>query len=926
MRPVNLTISAFGPYAGKIEIDFEKIGANGLYLITGETGAGKTTIFDAISFVLFGTPSGNDRDSSMLRSLYAEAETDTFVEMTFEYRCEIYKIRRNPTYMRPVKRGTGMTESKHSAELTLPDGKIVTGSTAVTTEIIDILGIDKNQFSQIAMIAQGDFQKVLTASTDERQGIFRKVFNTGRYERLQERLENEVKRISSENAAAQEKIKYSLANVSCDSGSPSAEQLTSLRQQETPSSTEIIDVLNTIIHSDHDESIRLSDSITTIETDLKKVNDDLSALNRFEEDQRKLLSAQNTLCRKKEELASEDDFNKLQKERQATKDDLNAQMVKLNADLPKYDLFSQLDSEIKSLEASIPNSEEALRSRKDLAEKKNKNLAALKSENDSLQGAGENLQVFNASLREKKEQLNALKELSDSLSKFDTAKSDLERWQDGVKNLIRQHTEAVANYTRLSNRFLAEQAGIMAEHLEEGQPCPVCGSVHHPHVAQKSQDAPSEIDVKNAKDEADKLNSRVVNGTKQCGAQRGVVNFQRDAIYQNIVKLFKEEISMEQLSTRIADKRNSLDQEIDALNRGVEAEKKNKNRRDELAKLIPEEESALKDLKEGENGILALTEKISADKAALTEKCNLRDSMSKELKYNDLNSATSAFKDLEKQRDSIQHEFDVANQARNAAKAEIERLNGEIKSLNEQLKAGCNIERDKENEKLKELSDRKKQQWERRDVIVGRQQANENAKNEIERMSGKIESLTEEFLWKKSLSDTIGGKISGREKLSLETYVQTAYFDCIIERANERLKIMSKGKYELKRRVSATRNRGQFGLDLDVRDHYNDSLRDVKSLSGGEKFMASLALALGLSDEIQQSSGGVKLDTMFVDEGFGSLSQGDALDNVIRVLNELSQGSKLVGIISHVEELKKIDKQIMVKKQPTGGSTVEMII
>lgn len=926
MRPVNLTISAFGPYAGKIEIDFEKIGENGLYLITGETGAGKTTIFDAISFVLFGTPSGNDRDSSMLRSLYAEAETDTFVEMTFEYRGEIYKIRRSPSYMRPAKRGTGMTENKHSAELTLPDGKIVNSPKAVTDKITDILGIDKNQFSQIAMIAQGDFQKVLTASTDERQEIFRKVFDTGRYEKLQEKLENDVKQISRDNAAAQEKVKYSLASISCNSDTPCAEQLNFLRQQEIPSSKEILGVLDTIIRSDNDESSRLSDSIIKIEAGLKKVNENLSTLNRFEEDQSQLLSAQKTLRQKKDELPTEEDFNKLQKERQATKDDLNAQMVKLNADLPKYDLFSQLGSEIKSLEASIPNSEEALRSRKNLAEKKNKNLAALKSENDSLQGAGENLQVFNASLREKKEQLNALKELSDSLSKFDTAKSDLERWQDGVKNLIRQHTAAEANYTRLSNRFLAEQAGIMAEHLEEGQPCPVCGSVHHPNVAQKSQDAPSEIDVKNAKEEADQLQNRVVNGTNRCSTQLGIVNSQKDAIHQNTVKLFKEDIPMEQLSARIADKQNTLNQEIGLLNRDIETERKNMNRREELAKLIPKEEGALKDLKEGENGILALTEKISADKASLKEKRNRRDNMTDELEYKDLNSATSALKDLEKRRNGIQHEFDVANQARNAAKAEIERLNGEIKSLNEQLKAGCNIERDKENEKLKELSDRKKQQWERRDVIVGRQQANENAKNEIERMSGKIESLTEEFLWKKSLSDTIGGKISGREKLSLETYVQTAYFDCIIERANERLKIMSKGKYELKRRVSATRNRGQFGLDLDVRDHYNDSLRDVKSLSGGEKFMASLALALGLSDEIQQSSGGVKLDTMFVDEGFGSLSQGDALDNVIRVLNELSQGSKLVGIISHVEELKKIDKQIMVKKQPTGGSTVEMII
>lgn len=926
MRPVNLTISAFGPYAGKIEIDFEKIGENGLYLITGETGAGKTTIFDAISFVLFGTPSGNDRDSSMMRSLYAEAETDTFVEMTFEYLGEIYKIRRNPTYMRPVKRGTGMTENKHSAELTLPGGKIVAGSTAVTNKIIGILGIDKNQFSQIAMIAQGDFQKVLTASTDERQSIFRKVFDTGKYEKLQERLENEVKRISQENAAAQEKIKYSLANVSCDSDSPCAEQLTSLRQQEIPSPTEIIGVLDTVIHSDNDESSRLSDSITKIEAGLKKINDDLNTLKRFEEDQRKLLSAQNMLSGKEKELLPEDVFNKLQKERQTSRDDLNAQMVKLKADLPKYSQYNQLGSEIKSLETSITKSEDALKNRSILVEKKGKDIAALRSENDSLQRAGENLQALTASLREKKEQLVGLKDLSDSLFKFTTDNSDLKKWQDALKNLIVQKTEAVANYIRLSSRFLAEQAGIMAEHLEEGHPCPVCGSVHHPNVAQKSQDAPSEIDVKNAKEDADQLQSRVEKGTDKCSIQLGIVNSQREAIHQNTVKLFKEEIPMEALSARIADKQNSLNREIGELNRGIETEEKNKKRRDELAKLIPEEEGALKDLKEGENGILALTGKISADKAALTEKRNLRDNMTGELKYKDLDSANSALKDLDKRRDSIQHEFDAANQGRNDAKAEIERLNGEIKSLKEQLKVGCDIDRDEENEKFNRLSSQKKQQWERRDVIVGRQKANENAKNEIERMSGKIESLAEEFLWKKSLSDTIGGKISGREKFSLETYVQTAYFDCIIERANERLKIMSKGKYELKRRVSATKNRGQFGLDLDVCDHYNDSLRDVKSLSGGEKFMASLALALGLSDEIQQSSGGVKLDTMFVDEGFGSLSQGDALDNVIRVLNDLSQGSKLVGIISHVEELKKIDKQIVVKKQTTGGSTVEIII
>ena len=374
---------------------------------------------------------------------------------------------------------------------------------------------------------------------------------------------------------------------------------------------------------------------------------------------------------------------------------------------------------------------------------------------------------------------------------------------------------------------------------------------------------------------------------------------------QNTILSMREEIE-----ARLADTEIALKEKEEQI-----------SRQKEISRIIPAREDELEKIK---SEILELEKELSAKRAAAEELSRIIEQTRTSLKFNSLDEATAHKTTLEKRHEEIKLLIENAKNSFDECDKKITELKAKIESLRQTLSESSEANENELRAKKEELIAKKKTLTDKRDGVNVRLSTNQSALEKIEALSASIQELEEKYTQVKALSDTANGLLSGKEKIMLETYIQMTYFDRIIARANTRLMIMSSGQYELKRRKSGGRQR-QIGLDLDVIDHYNGTERDVRSLSGGESFKASLSLALGLSDEIQSSSGGVRLDTMFVDEGFGSLDE-ESLSQAMRALYSLADGNRLVGIISHVSELKeKIEKQIVVKKKKSGGSTAEII-
>lgn len=927
MRPVNLTISAFGPFAEKVTIPFYKIGKQGLYLITGVTGAGKTTIFDAISFALFGEASGNERDVSMLRSLYAKAETRTYVEMYFEHAGKEYFIHRNPSYARLKSRGEGFTEEVANAELKLPDGEgLITNLKAVNAKIKDILGIDKKQFSQIAMIAQGDFLKVLTSSTKERQEIFRKVFATDNFLKLQDAISKDVREIKNKYSQSLNSIKNMLQDTICNEDSEYFKSLKNLCEKDSPSTSEIMDLLANIILENEKRKNELEKEIVLTDKKLEVINSDLGKIEACEKAKAAYEKANSELSDKQKELIPEKDFRLKQKELQNSKEDFNKNINYLNLELPKYSKLDSINSEIFKLSENLELSKQNLYSKTNEVKEKEKSLESLKSENEKLQKSGENLESLKSEYKKTEEQLSELYKLSQSYKEYFVENDKFEKSCALLDKYIKDWELKNNEYVKLYKRFLMEQSGILAENLEEGEKCPVCGSIHHPCLAVKSKDAPSEQDVNNAKAAAENLQMRINKGNAYCHRSKGIVETKKLGIDRDILKIFGKSIELSCFMEKTEGKKEFLEVKKTKIGESIKIEEKNIKRRNLLKDLIPKEEILLTELREGESGMHNLEIKIKTLSIGIQEKTLNKKDLEKTLRYKSFIEAENNKRAFEKQRDSLQEIIDENERKQSEIRSSVESLKGQIKSFEAQARDLCEVNKEEKERFKANLIFHKQNLSKDKEEIIVIQNRNNDIKTNIEKTVRQMLGLSEEYSWKSSLSDTVSGSISGQDKISLETYVQSAYFDCIIMHSNNRLLKMSNGQYELVRKKVADNQRSQTGLDLDVRDHYNESIRDVKSLSGGEKFMASLSLAFGLSDEIQQNAGGVQFDTIFVDEGFGSLSQGNALDRVMSVLSEISKGNKLVGIISHVGELQKIDKQVIVLKQPNGGSTLKLAI
>lgn len=919
MRPLKLIISAFGPYAGKAEIDLTILGTSGLYLITGDTGAGKTTLFDAIAFALYGEPSGETRDISMLRSKYALPDTDTYVEMTFTYNGNEYNISRNPEYQRPKRRGEGFTSQKANAILTYPDGRLVTGSPQVTNAIKELIGIGRSQFTQIAMIAQGDFLKLLIASTKERQEIFRQIFQTKNYETLQYRLKNEAGSLGNQYNEIQRSIKQYIDGIVCEADDVFEIDVRKAKSNQLTIAA-VLDLLTMMTAQDEEKQKTVEVALNEVETEISKID---AALGKVEQDNKARLDlskAKADLLSASEKLPELQNTYEESAKHQPEIELLTGLIATQQGKLPQYDELVMTDKTIseksvllKALHEKKVELAESIRLKKEQQRSWNDELLYLKdAATKKLQLETEQEKIKNKKLLV--EGLSALlSEQAKIKSTYDVAQAEYQKLRDSAE---------VANfsYIELNRAFLDAQAGILARTLEDGVPCPVCGSKEHPAPAEISAEASTEKIVETAKKEADKAQKDASDASIASAREKARLESKNEEIEKSSKDIFAEH--PDNLEEGVAAEIAKISAHMNTLSAEIEMEEQRCKRKVEIETNLPNIENEATEISEA---IVDNETTIATLSAEINGLLSTQNKLKAVLTFETKTEAETNIQLLAEKKKQLESDISASKETLDKYKAQISSLETQIQTLAKQLEGVEAIDANALEAQKIEFSELKKEYSDKTTIIASRLSTNAGIREHIGERLKEVSTVEERLKWVKALSDTANGQLSGKDKIMLETFVQASYFERIIRRANVRLMIMSSGQYELKRAADASNQRSQSGLELDVIDHYNASERSVKTLSGGESFMASLSLALGLSDEIQSASGGIRLDTMFVDEGFGSLDQ-DTLSQALKVLNGLADSSLLVGIISHVAELKeRIDKQIIVKKGKIGGSRVEII-
>lgn len=915
MRPIRIEMSAFGPYAGKQIVEMDRLGTSGIYLITGDTGAGKTTIFDAIVFALYGTASSDRRSGDMLRSRYAEPDTPTEVKLVFAYRNKEYEIRRNPTYQRPKLRGEGMTQENASAELRLPGGEILTRTGEVDEKIREILGMTRDQFMQIAMIAQGDFLKLLLAKTEERRKIFSSIFRTGRYARLEERLKQEARQARKTYDDLVREIGFEQERARLPEGTDRS----GLRDEE---------YLQAIEKFRDEAGIRLEEG----EKKQELLRGELDALAA------RILAAEEQEKRKKALEETRQQWTKLQAAAEQRKQELEAarsrepeakeKEARLHVEqdrLQQYDRLEELKQQKTEAEKKQASDEAARKKleegRKSLTQQIQDCRQKIK-EKEALAGKAAALSGEKERLRSQGAEYNELKTL---LEAYEEA---LEKWNRAAvtyQAACGKEQEFGESYRRQHRAFLDDQAGILAAELAENQPCPVCGSLHHPSPAVKTDDAPTRETVEQSQKRWEESKTAMDEAGRKAAAFRGT----RDSSLQHMEEKAKglnmptepvtlKETLMEE-QKRFRSKWKEVTEALAASEAAAEAKVVLEEKLETLQRKQEEDEEAYRKLELESARLQEQIENLSANYSELKET----------LPYPDRESAGKAASLLDREIREIREAVQSAEENEKVAARRIQEAEGRMDELQKQIREGESAE-SMTSAELQEKQKKKKEEQLRlqaeakEDNLIW--ETNSAAAGSIRKLSGEREQAARKYSMLQNLADTANGNLSGKQRIQLETYVQQQLFDRILVRANTRFRVMSGGQYDLVRRKEYQKNQ-QSGLDLDVVDHYNGTTRSVSTLSGGESFMASLSLALGLSDEIQESAGGVQLDALFVDEGFGSLDE-ETLDQAMKAIQTLAEdGGRIVGIISHVTELQnRIDRQLLVRKMKSGGSTATINI
>lgn len=921
MRPIQLTMSAFGPYAGKTVLDLDKLGKNGLYLITGNTGAGKTTIFDAITYALYGKASGKEREPDMMRSKYAQDGVPTEVELVFEYAGQKYTVRRNPEYLRPAKNGKKPVTEKAGAELICADGGLVTGQKNVTEKIRDILGIDRDQFSQIVMIAQGDFLKLLLASTEERKNILRQIFKTDHFRTLQDRLKNEANILKSKADESRRSLNQEKADLLCSEESEFAQALQILKDESYPQE-DMDHLFESLLKQDEDNGKRLKTKIEQAQKELERLTTLLTIADKKTQTQAAQKRALEQLQNEKKKKEILEQALETEQKKKPLYDEIAQTIERLRHIRPEYQELDAKKERMRRLTAEIQKNQKVLESERTDHQQKKVQLDVMQKRRAELEQAGISKERLSSRYKEVLAALDSLRNIENELKQFDLLKAELENRKKRYTALAQNDRILNAEYESLHQAYFDAQAGILAKQLKENAPCPVCGSTEHPHPAEMTEEAPTKEMLDAAKSAAEKARKEAEKAAQETVNLRGKAEEKGQALTQAAQQLFAE-VSLDQLPQKAKETTQEMQKQLSVLSAQIRLEEKKIAEKKELDEAVPKTEKTLED------GMNRISEKEKLISAQLAEYKSVEiqvQSLCEKLPYQDTASLDAALSENIKKKKAGEIALEDAQKKLSVSENRISALRGQIETFAQQLSEIPEIDIQKESQNKEELRRLIAEWTKEKESAHARYDSNARHISKIRAEAKKLSDLQSKETWVKALSDTANGMISSKERITLETYIQMSYFERIIARASTRLMVMSGGQYELRRRKQAGDKRIQSGLDLDVVDHYNGTLRSVKTLSGGESFKASLSLALGLSDEIQSSAGGVRIDTMFVDEGFGSLDE-ESLQQAVRALTELTEGNRLVGIISHVNELKeKIDKQLVITKDPVFGSSAEIVV
>lgn len=1025
MRPLSLTMCAFGSYGGKTVIDFTKAG-HGLFLITGDTGAGKTTIFDGITFALYGETSGGKRDGKMMRSQYASAAEETYVELTFSYRGEVYTVRRSPEYLREKKRGTGLVKAAATVELTMPDGTAFRGKSRETDQkICEIMGIDREQFTQISMIAQGDFLRLLHASSENRKKIFSTIFNTGLYRNVEEELNSGRKALKEQLASFGERLKSHIRGMRWDR-EPEKEQLERLQAEESPSPEEAAGLLKRFEEIGRKHLEELEGKTGKLELELNRQMEELGrlqetnqALLRYEEQKKELAiretkrsyyEDQKQLClmaerafqirpyeenkrsalgmqekagqaenqaallaaekqeafrhRKGERLEAEQEFGILGPE-------IQAELIKLNQEKKELERLAELTKQLKQ------NQEEAAR-KASLAETCREQVKRIKEQIQEAEkriAAGQAASPLVVELKNLLEKAREQEALAEKLKKEQEELERLNRARNDRKLELDQKLAgmklAADRYTGMQDQFFREQAGILAkEKLITGKPCPVCGSMEHPSPARLSEKAPTKEQVREAMEdweekrrECEEFSSHLREDTARAGELERQLKTELIKLPENpgtererLERKLQEKQQLEEDGIRARAGQEMLETKLEALNGDLQES--------ELAAAFAERE------------ITRISREAEQLKARLSYD-SLEAAGEKEQRLQERYQTLKNSAELSRKREQEAMEAAVSSEAAQKAAAELTLSRGReameavrvwqaawknggfeteqeyykyiswknrqdleaakkqageyFSELNDLLAAVKALAPGMEGrhmadltglrEKIRELSAEKQQFTEESVKADGLLRSHRDVRQQILKEQKEAGKLMELFLLYDGLWQTASGNLRGQVRIDFETYVQRMYFEKILSAANRRFLKLSDGKMKLKcRPVEEMGWQGHSGLELNVYMMDSGKERDVKTLSGGESFLASLSLALGFSDVVQSQAGAVRLEAMFVDEGFGALDD-ETRELAVRVLNDLAGDDRMVGIISHVNELKdRIGKKLIVTKTLQGSS------
>ena len=868
----------------------------------------------------------------MLRCKYADDKTPTFVELEFEVHGVRYTVRRNPEYQRPKARGEGMTTEKADATLTYPDDRPpVTKAKDVTAAVQEIIGLDYNQFSQIVLIAQGQFTKLLNASTEERSRIFRKLFRTQRYAQLQERLQAEAAALNQQRTAQNAKLDSLLSGLQFAPDDPDAEALRALCAQTVPETAlALLDALTAR------QAAALEDAGTalhTTEARLDTVQRQLGAAAQAQRLAQQLTARQAELAAAKPAL----DAARAEADRHAGDaaqlDALTAQVTQAQSALAAYDALDALcRQQTEARDAARLAAAQAHKRRTQL-DSLNAALAAAEAELSALADADTRLLALQTRSTQLAQRGEALAKLEQRLADCQRQAKTAHKAQESYRAAAAAQDEARARQNTLERAFLDAQAGLLAESLTEGTPCPVCGSTHHPARALLPHTAPTQAQVEAARQSAAEADRQAQNASAAAQSALAAANEAKASLRRDAETLLPERFTAPEgtVPLTFALMTNVLSEETAALQtaqadcaaqcRQAEADCRRKAQLEADRQAKSRQRPALEQAA-AEADRSAAAQNASAD--ALEGQIAERRAA---LPYPQRKDAQAALDKLEADRSALrtgmetaQRRLKQAEQAVAAAEAAVEALTAQQTAAQKELPARSAEELTAQQTALtaarETLRSREKQ-------LSAQLLPNRKTAAQYRAAAEARQTLESRWQWVSALAATAGGTLTSKQKIRLEAYIQMNYLDRILRYANTRLMQMTAGQYELER-IGAENQRSQSGLDLGVIDHYNGTRRSVKTLSGGESFKASLALALGLSDEVQSSAGGIRLDTLFLDEGFGSLDE-ESLELAIRVLSGLTEGDRLVGIISHVGALKdRIDRQVVVHKARTGGSTVEL--